>query len=90
MTTQIETPAHIIEEANKMVAMGTKMPFDKIVEMFMKREAKKGNGMASKKDIEKMESRKRVSEMEVEGNASEWLAAKNRENAMKNLPSSLR
>ncbi len=91
MTTQT-IPVHIIEYANKMIALGAKISFDQIVAMELKKEAKKGNGFASKKDLAKMESRKRVEEMtaNIEHNPSNWLAEKNRENAIRNLPSSLR
>lgn len=75
-------PQHIADKANKMIAKGTKMTFEAICDMFMKSEAKK-----SKKVF------KAAPDMPIAtgGNgASNWLAEKNRENAMNNLPSSMR
>lgn len=85
-------PQHIVDHATKMIALGTKMKFEAICEMQLKVEArnKKKLDPSNKKEIAKAESRKRVEEMEPIANASEWLAEKNRENAKKNLPSSLR
>lgn len=89
MTTS-NIPQHIQDKANTMISKGTKMTFDAICEMYMKSEAKTAKKSDSKKEAAKWESRKMVSEMKIEGNASDWLAAKNLENAKNNLPSSMR
>ena len=83
-------PQHIQDKANAMIAKGSKMTFEAICEMYMKSEAKEAKKSGSKREAAKWASRKVVSEMKFEGNASDWLAAKNRENAMNNLPSSMR
>ena len=89
MTTS-NIPQHIQDKANAMIAKGAKMTFEAICEMYMKSEAKSAKKSGSKKEAAKWELRKLVSEMKIEGNASNWLAAKNRENAKNNLPSSMR
>ncbi len=89
MTNQ-EIPSHIAEYANNMLSLGTKMTFEQICDMKMKSEAKQNKKFGSKKESDKAQSRKNVSEMKIDHNSSDWLAAKNRENALKNLPSSLR
>lgn len=83
-------PQHIQDKANQMIAKGSKMTFEAICEMYMKSENKLAKKQNSRKEAAKWESRQRVSEMKIEGNASDWLAAKNRENAKNNLPSSMR
>ena len=83
-------PEHIQDKANAMIAKGSKMNFEAICEMFMKSESKLAKKQNSNKEAAKWASRKNVSEIKLEGNASDWLAAKNRENAMNNLPSSMR
>lgn len=89
MTTQT-IPQHIQEKANNAIAKGTKMTFEAICEMFMKSEAKEAKKRGSKSDAKKWEQRKAVENTVASNNPNEWLAEKNRENAMKNLPSSLR
>lgn len=80
-------PQHIQEKANAAISKGTKMKFEEICEMFMKSETKKNN---SKGNAKKWQQRALVSKTVANANASVWLAEKNRENAIKNLPSSLR
>ncbi len=53
-------PQHIIDHANKMVSMGTKMTFEAICEMQIKSEAKKAKKSGSKKEEEKAQSRRNV------------------------------
>lgn len=89
MTTQ-NIPQHIIEKANSAIAKGAKMTFEAICEMYMKSEAKEAKKRASKSDAKKWEQRRLVENTLASNNPNEWLAAKNRENAINNLPSSLR
>ena len=93
MTTQEKINA-IVEKYKKM---GAKISDEQLLIMAIKmveKEESAVNGLisvtVSKKSSAKWASRQRVSEMKFEGNASAWLAAKNRENAMNNLPSSMR
>lgn len=46
--------------------------------------------VTSKKSKSKWAQREKVANIKAHANPSEWLAAKNRENALKNLPSSMR
>jgi len=89
MTTS-NIPQHIQDKANAMISKGTKMPFEAICEMYMKSEAKTSKKRGSKSDAKKWEQRKAVENTVASNNPSQWLAEKNRENAIKNLPSSLR
>jgi hypothetical protein len=78
-------PQHIQDKANQMLAKGAKMTFEAICEMYMKSEAK-----ATKPNDKKWKQRELVSNTKASANASAWLAEKNKENALNNLPSSLR
>lgn len=82
-------PTHIEEQANKMLTLGTQMTFEAICEMYMKKEAKQAKKMKSSSYNKKWEQRELV-ENTVASNVSGYLSEKNRENAMQNLPSSLR
>lgn len=73
-------PSHIEEKAKAALLKGAKMTFEAICEMFMKEEAKR-----SKKKFKAANN-----DVCAHANPTVWLAEKNRENAMKNLPSSLR
>lgn len=86
-------PQHIADKANEMIAKGTKMTFEAICEMYMKSDAKAAKKSTSKSEAAKWASRANVDALggAANGNsASNWLAEKNRESAIKNLPSSLR
>lgn len=74
-------PQHIIDKANEMINKGAKISFDQICEMYMKSENK-----ASKK---KFKAAPDAPKATGTNGASQWLAEKNRENAIKNLPSSM-
>ena len=81
----------ILEKAQRISsAKGVVMTFDQVCEMLAKSEAKQAKKWGSKKEVKKYETRQMVEAMPKVENASVWLAEKNRENAMKNLPSSLR
>lgn len=80
----------ILEKAQRAVANGSVMTFEAICEMFAKSEIKKAKKWSSSKDAKKQAQRELVDYLPKRENASAWLAEKNRENAMKNLPSSLR
>jgi hypothetical protein len=71
----------------KIISMGCKLPYEKIFEMELKKVQKSGWRAMSSKDIKKAASRERVETME---SPKYDLAEKLRENAMNNLPSSLR
>lgn len=80
MTTSNIIPQHIQEKANAMIAKGTAMTFEAICAMFMKSEAK-----SSTKKFKAA-----IGTDGASSNPTTWLADKNKENAMKNLSSSLR
>jgi hypothetical protein len=90
MKNTINTPQHIVDKANAMVAKGSAMKFEAICEMYIKMESKSSKKLGSKKEEAKWANREIVRNAEYNGNASVWLAEKNRENAMNNLPSSLK
>lgn len=83
-------PQHIQDKANAMIAKGAKMSFEAICAMYMKSETKLAKKSTSKKEAAKWENRTIVNSLTPSANPSIWLAEKNRENAMKNLPSSMR
>ena len=83
-------PQEIQDKANAMITKGSVMTFEAICKMFMKDAEKLAKKNSSKKEAAKWLSRTNVENTIVTGNASVWLAEKNRENAMKNLPSSLK
>lgn len=79
-------PQHIIEYANRMIAKGSVMTFDAICQMKIKSEAKAAKKSGSNKQAAKWEQR-----ANVENNTSTRdIAEINRENAIRNLPSSMR
>ena len=81
----------ILEKAQRLSsAKGAVMTFESVCEMLAKSEAKQAKKFGSKKEAKKYEQRQMVEAMPKVENANTWLAEKNRENAMKNLPSSLR
>lgn len=80
-------PQHIQDKATAMIAKGTKMSFEAICEMYLKIEAKEAKKAKSSK---KWEQRALVANTVASNNPSEWLAAKNKENAFKSRPSSMR
>ena len=81
----------ILEKAQRISSVkGAVMAFDQVCEMLYKSEQKQAKKFGSKKEAKKYEARQMVESMPKVENASVWLAEKNRENAMKNLPSSLR
>lgn len=75
-------PQHIAEYANKMIAAGTKMPFEAICEMKMKSEAKKVSKSKKFKAAPSMEN--------IMAAPSVDLHEINLNNAKKNMPSSMR
>ena len=75
------------EKANKYVAMGCKVSFEKLVEMELQKIQKQGWKKMTAKDVKKAEARERVETME---SPNFDLAEKLRENAKNNLPSSMR
>lgn len=81
-------PQHIADKANEMIAKGAKMTFEAICEMYMKSEAKKAKKSGSKKEAAKWEQRANVANNTTV--FTKTLAEINRENAIKNLPSSMR
>lgn len=80
--TNANIPQHIQDKANEMIAKGAKMTFEAICEMYMKSEAKE----AKKNNSKKWAQRELVSKTIPTRTAAEIM----RENALKNLPSSLR
>ena len=83
-------PQHIQDKANRMIAKGSVRSFDEICTSFLKDEAKKTKKETSAKDAAKWAQRGLVNNMKASGNPSVWLAEKNRENALKSLPSFMR
>lgn len=79
---------HIQDKANRLVAKGSKMTFDQICEMLVGMENKQNKKIA--KSEGKWQQRELVANTKASENPSEWLAAKNRENAFKSRPSSMR
>lgn len=80
-------PAHIEVKANEMLAKGAKMTFEAICEMFMKSEAKAAKKSGSKQEAAKWEHRANI---ENAPTPTKTHAEMMRENAIKNLPSSMR
>lgn len=80
----------IQEKAKAAVEKGSPMTFEAICAMFQKKEDKQNSSSYKKSAANKMAQRELVRSINIEGSASNWLAEKNRENAMKNIPSSLR
>lgn len=89
-TKNMNYSTEILEKAQRIVTTGTVMTFEAVCEMLAKSEAKQAKKFGSKKEAKKYEQRQMVEAMPKKENANTWLAEKNRENAMKNLPSSLR
>lgn len=79
--------AEQIEKA-KAAAEKSRMPFEMVLKMIVKQDEKKGWKPMSSKEIAKSESRNRIESGEVKVNFD--FAEKMRENARKNLPSSMR
>ena len=73
--------------ANKVIEMGCTLPFDTIFNLELKKIHKSGWKQMTKKDVKKAASRENVENMEA---PSKSAAEMMHENAMKNLPSSLR
>jgi hypothetical protein len=73
--------------ANKVIEMGCKLSFEKVFEIQLKKIQKQGWKPMSAKDVKKATSRENVENMEA---PSKSAAEMMQENAMKNLPSSLR
>lgn len=90
MTTNNTYPQHIQDFANKMIAKGAKISFEAICEMQMKKDGKMAKKQNSTKEANKWGQRNLVENTVASANASVWLSEKNRENAMKSLPSSMR
>ncbi len=82
-------PSHIEEEANKVLAKGSERTFEFLCEMFLKSEIKQAKKMKSSSYNKKWEQRELVNNT-VASNISGYMSELNRENAMKNLPSSLK
>lgn len=80
----------IQEKAAATIAKGCKLPFEKVCEILNKAEINSAKKRNSAKSAAKWDQRQMVANTVASANPSEWLAAKNRENAMKNLPSSMR
>lgn len=76
-----------IERANRMVER-TGLPFERLLEIEMKKDLKKGPRPMTKKDIKKMEQREMVENnvLPSDYNLAEVLLS----NAKRNLPSSMR
>lgn len=79
--------AEQIERAKK-TAEKSVLSFEKCLEIVMKQDLRNAPKQMTKKDIQKMESRNRIESGEVKVNFD--FAEKMRENARKNLPSSMR
>jgi hypothetical protein len=79
-------PSHIEEQANKAIAVGCKMTFESLCEMYAKKEAKQ----AKKSGNDKKWLQRELVNNTVASNVSGYMSELNRENAIKNLPSSLR
>lgn len=67
---------------------GCKLADEKIIEIILK--AEKNAAKNLKKAAKGFANRAATSHIEASENPSQWLAEKNRENAEKNLPSSMR
>ena len=82
----------IQEKANRMIALGTKMTFESLCAKFQKQEDKSNSDSYKRNQDKKWSQREAVENCVLDSkiSASDWLAEKNRENAMNNLPSSLR
>jgi hypothetical protein len=81
------TNLEIKTKAEAMKAKGCALSLDEIIAMYTKDEAKKAKKTAKRwAKIEQAET----FTFEAKKDPSEWLAAKNRENAIGNLPSSMR
>ena len=76
-----------IEKA-KAAAEKSRMPFEIVLKMIVKQDEKKGWNPMSSKEIAKAESRNRIQSGEVKVNFN--FAERMKENARKNLPSSMR
>ena len=87
MNATAEQIAAATEKANKYVAMGCKVSFEKLVEMELQKIQKQGWKKMTAKDVKKAASRERVDTME---SPKFDLAEKMLENAKNNLPSSMR
>lgn len=87
MNATSEQIAAATEKANKYVAMGCKLPLEKLIEMELQKIQKQGWKKMTAKDVKKAASRERVDAME---SPKFDLAEKLRENAINNMPSSMR
>ena len=74
------TNLQIEEKAKQMIAKGCKLSFEAVCQLLTKQEA-----ASSKKKFKAA-----IGTDGAAPNPNQWLAEKNRENAMRNLPSSLR
>lgn len=79
-------PQHIIDKANSAIEKGTKMSFEAICEMYLMSELKLKKKQGSKKEAAKWEQRAVVETTVPTRDIAEIM----RENAEKNLPSSMR
>ena len=79
-------PQHIETKAAEMISKGSKMNLVAICELLLKQEARQSKPT----NIKKYNQRKLVEAQLKQSDPNGFLAAKNKENAMKNLPSSLR
>lgn len=83
-------PQQIQDKAKEHLAKGSKMTFEALCNMLIKIEEKAAKKINSKKEEAKWAQRELSRNTEIKGDPSVWLAEKNRENAMNNLPSSMR
>lgn len=86
MTTS-NIPQEIQDKATAAIAKGSTLTFEAACALFMKSSKNKAKKLASDT---KWNERALAENITPSANPSVWLAEKNRENAMKNLPSSLR
>mgnify|MGYP000940779849 CR=1 FL=1 len=82
------TQEELTQKVQELVNKGCKLPIEKIEAIVLK------SNKASLKSVnsfdKKQEQRNMAANTIASANASVWLAEKNRENAINNLPSSLR
>lgn len=82
------TQEQITEKVAEYKAKGCKLSDEKIVEIILK--AEKNAAKNLEKAAKGFANREATSHIQASDNASQWLAEKNRENALNNLPSSMR
>ena len=84
----MKTKEQIKIEAEKVISLGSKLSIEKIITMIEKKEA--SNSKREKRSLKKWNKRDEAKNIKVETCNSNELGEINRENARKNLPSSMR